>query len=139
MKAFIDTSGFKAVIDPEDDFHSQVVEIWQGLKEKEAQLVTSNYVLDETFTLLRAKCGLDTAVGFKKALAESQKSLTIYRVTVADEAEAWKWFKKKWSKLSFTDCVSFAMMERLSIEQVITFDRHFARAGFELVTGGDQY
>lgn len=139
MKVFVDTSGFKAVIDPEDEFHSSALKIWQELKEKNAQLVTSNYILDETFTLLRAKCGLDSAVEFKKVLGESQKSLTIYRVTVADEAGAWKWFKKKWSKLSFTDCVSFAMMERLSIEQVITFDRHFARAGFELVTGGDQY
>ena len=133
MKVFVDTSGFKAIVDPEDDFHQQAVEIWQKLKDKEAKLITSNYILDETFTLLRARCGLQTAIEFKKVLAESQKSLTIYRVTVSDESDAWGWFNKKWSRLSFTDCVSFAMMERLEIEKAVSFDQHFSRAGFELV------
>jgi uncharacterized protein len=132
MKVFVDTSGFKAVIDSEDEFHSQAVKIWQELKDKQAELVTSNYILDETFTLLRAKCGLESAIMFKKVLVESQKTLTIYRVTVADEADAWNWFIKKWSKLSFTDCVSFAMMERLNIKEVVSFDNHFTRAGFDM-------
>ncbi len=132
MKVFVDTRGFKAVIDSEDEFHSQAVKIWQELKDKQAELVTSNYILDETFTLLRAKCGLESAIMFKKVLVESQKTLTIYRVTVADEADAWNWFIKKWSKLSFTDCVSFAMMERLNIKEVVSFDNHFTRAGFDM-------
>jgi hypothetical protein len=111
MRVFVDTSGFKAVVDPSDDFHAQAVKVWESLKQKEAQLVISNYILDETFTLLRARCGLETAIEFKKILAKSQKSLTIFRVTVEDEANAWSWFEKNWSKLLFTDCVSFAMMK----------------------------
>lgn len=130
---FVDTSGFKAVIDPNDDFHLRAIKIWRKLKEQKAILVTSNYILDETFTLLRARCGLKTVLKFKEALFKSSQTIKIVRVTVADEALAWKWFVKSWSKLSFTDCVSFALMDRLDIKKAVTFDEHFARAGLRLV------
>jgi len=54
------------------------------------------------------------------------------RVTVADEAGAWQWFVKNWSKLLFTNCVSFAFMKRLRITRAAAFDEHFKRAGFKI-------
>ena len=132
MEIFIDTGGFKAVIDPKDDFHQKAVVIWQRFKKEKAALITSNYVLDETFTLLRARCGVKTALRFKKILSQSGRVIKIIRVTVKDEAAAWQWFIKDWSKLSFTDCVSLALAKRLGIKKVFSFDRHFARAGMKL-------
>ncbi len=35
--------------------------------------------------------------------------------------------------LSFTDCVSFALMKQHRISQVFTFDHHFLLPGFEIV------
>jgi len=131
-KVFVDTGGFKAIIDPKDEFHSRAVKIWKRLEKQKAVLVTSNYVLDETFTLLRARCGFKTAIDFKKVLAASSPVIQVIRVTVADEADAWRWFGKNWSKLSFTDCVSFAVMKRLGIKKAVAFDRHFARAGMKI-------
>jgi len=52
------------------------------------------------------------------------------RITAKDEAEAWKYFEKNWSGLSFTDCTSFAMMKRLGITKYFGYDDHFGRAGF---------
>ena len=49
---------------------------------------------------------------------------------VDDDAGAWEWFEMDWSKLSFTDCVSFAVMKRLGLTDVATFDEHFTRAKF---------
>ena len=54
-------------------------------------------------------------------------------IDVADEAQAWKWFLNDWSKLSFTDCVSFAVMKRLDIARAATFDEHFNQARFTLI------
>lgn len=129
---FADTSFFKAYIDPGDDFHLQALEIFESLKSEQGMLITSNYVLDETFTLLRVKCGLEIALEFKAILEEFEVGLKIIRVTIADEVLAWKWFVNDWGKLSFTDCVSFALMNRLEIARAAAFDNHFARAGFEI-------
>jgi len=129
---FIDTGFFKALVDGEDDFNRQAKKIWQKLEEEKTDLVTSNYVIDETLTVIRIKCGLKKALKFRDLLAENSQILKIIRVTVADEAGAWQWFIKNWSKLSFTDCVSFAVMKRLGLRRAAAFDDHFQRVGFKV-------
>lgn len=128
---FVDTSFFKALLDSRDDFHLSAVKIWDKLKIFDTFLVTSNYVLDETFTLVKQRCGRKIVHEFRKKLADGF-NFRIIRVTIIDERKAWQWFLKDWSRLSFTDCVSFAIMERLKIKRVATFDAHFSRAGFEI-------
>lgn len=128
---FIDTSMFYALVDENDDFHKQALQIWQKQKLQKIQLITSNYILDETFTLIRQRRGRKVVDEFRKNLLSEIK---IIRVTVADEAGAWGWFLQDWSDLSFTDCVSFALMKRLEIGQALTFDNHFKRAGYKLIS-----
>lgn len=129
-EVFVDTSLFKALVDPSDEFHKQAISLWDKLEAEGAILTTSNYVLDESFTLIRARCGVEAVEKFRQSLLSSTFVLKIVRVTVVDEANAWEWFLKDWSKLSFTDCVSFAIMDRLHLVRAGTFDKHFARAGF---------
>ena len=130
---FADTSFFKGLIDVGDDFHEQAKSSWQRLEEEDATIIISNYVLDESFTLIRLRCGIKIVDQFRDDIIKSSHVIKIVRVTVADEAQAWKWFLNDWSKLSFTDCVSFAVMKRLDIKRVATFDEHFNRAGFTLI------
>lgn len=129
---FVDTSFFKAYADKNDDFHTQALKIFQKLKETKTQLITTNFILDETFTLIRTKCGLTTAKEFKEILEQFESDFKIIRVLAIDEAKAWEWFLKDWSKLSFTDCVSFALMKRMEIDHVVAFDDHFQKAGFHI-------
>jgi len=126
---FVDTSFFKALIDEKDDFHAQSVDILHTLEQNKTKLVTTNYILDETITLIRIRCGLGQVKDFQRALV-ALKPLKIIRVFSKDERAAWDWFWNDWSNLSFTDCVSFAVMKRLELMEVATFDDHFARAGF---------
>lgn len=129
---FIDSSQLKALIDPTDDFHLSATTLWSKLQKENTKLITTNYILDESFTLIRKKCGLEQTVRLRQFLVNSLTQLKIVRVTVTDEAEAWSWFLKDWSNLSFTDCVSFAVMKRLNLTRVAAFDNHFARAGFKI-------
>ena len=131
-QVFIDTSFFKALVDPQDQFYNQAVAIIKKLKEEDILLITSNYILDESFTLLRVKRNLELAILLREFISKSVAAIKIARVTVADEARAWKWFLLDWSDLSFTDCVSFALMERLKLQRVATFDKDFQRAGFQI-------
>ena len=129
---FVDTSFFKAFIDEKDEFHKPAVSILEHLEKEEEFLVTTNYILDETMTLIRVKCGLQRVKDLREALVCLRK-LKIVRVLVVDEKNAWNWFWNEWSKLSFTDCVSFAVMKRLGIDGVATFDDHFVKAGFKRI------
>lgn len=130
---FVDTSFFKGLVDISDDFHQKAKLSFQKLKEEDVTIITSNYVLDESFTLIRIRCGIKIVDQFRDDIIKSSHVIKIMRVTVADEANAWKWFLKDWSKLSFTDCVSFAVMKRLDILRVATFDGDFKKAGFTIV------
>lgn len=128
---FIDTAFFKALIDANDDFHQDAVDILDRINKQSSPLITSNYILDETITLIRVKCGRERVKELQEVLLKL-KNLKLKRVTSEDEKNAWKWFWNDWSKLSFTDCVTFALMKRLDLERVATFDQHFSLAGFQV-------
>ncbi|MBI4822940.1 MAG: hypothetical protein HY805_01755 [Nitrospirae bacterium] len=52
----------------------------------------------------------------------------------AKEAGQWKLLEKYSDKdFSFTDCTSFALMERLKIKTAFTFDAHFTQYGFNQI------
>ena len=131
-QVFVDTSMFFALVNDKDEFHKSAISIWEKLKSSGIVFVTSNYMLDETFTLIRSRRGVKVVDEFRKSLT-NQYEVKIVRVMVADEAGAWEYFLKDWSHLSFTDCVSFALMKRLEITHAATFDEHFKRAGFDIV------
>ncbi|MBI4066783.1 PIN domain-containing protein [Candidatus Gottesmanbacteria bacterium] len=128
---FIDTAFFKALIDTKDDFHEDAVTILERLNKQSTQLITSNFILDETITLIRVKCGRDRVKDLQRSLLKL-KRFKIIRVISLDEKNAWEWFWNDWSRLSFTDCVSFALMKRLGLTRVATFDNHFQKAGFQV-------
>ena len=123
---FVDTGAWFAAAVPSDPDHSAASRWLAGNTEP---LLTTDYVVDETLTLLRVRGEGTRALllgeGFFNArLAE------IYTLGEADIALAWEVFKrfddKDWS---FTDCASKAVIERLGIQQAFAFDHHFEQFG----------
>ena len=49
---YIDTGAFLARYIKRDQYHQQAVEFWNQIRKKRERYFTSNFVLDETFTLL---------------------------------------------------------------------------------------
>ena len=133
LPIFIDTSFFKALVDQKDEFYDQALKINTALIKDNTMLVTTNYILDETFTLIRKRCGLAKALKLRENIANHSMTIHVVRVTTIHDAEAWTWFQNDWSGLSFTDCVSFVVMQQRNITSVATFDKHFTRAGFTIV------
>ena len=61
---------------------------------------------------------------------EASSTVRVLWVNVEDEASAWKIFKTHKDKTySFTDCTSFALMEKNVIKNAFAYDRHFAQHG----------
>lgn len=134
-KIFLDSSAFIALYAKDDEFHKKAINLLAKLKKNKSSFVTTNFILDEVYTFLRARKNKKTAVDFSKLLSESTSIIKIIRITVVDEKKAFQFFKKINGRgVSFTDCTSFALMKRLGLTLVFTFDNDFSKAGFDLIS-----
>lgn len=130
---FIDTSAFIALYLKGDEFHEQAASFLKKTDKKNVFL-TSNFILDEVYTFLRASKGRETAISFAEFLAQNSQIVVLKRISLEDEKKAFELFRKlDLSHLSFTDCTSFALMKRLEIKEAFSFDKHFAKAGLEMM------
>lgn len=123
---FTDTSAWYAYIDKSDADHAAAVKLIENLNRP---LITSNYVFDETLTLIKLRMGYHVAINLGQKLW-SQEVTSLVRVTEEDESRAWEIFVQYEDKgFSFTDCTSFAIMEHLKIDTAFAFDDHFIQYG----------
>jgi uncharacterized protein len=132
MRLFVDTSAWPALNDKNDQYHGEAVSRSVRVKQQKIQLVTSEYVFDESITIIRYRVSHKAAVVFGDVLMSST-IVSIEDITDEERLKAWALFKKYGDKeLSFTDCTSFALMMKLRLQKVFAFDDHFKQIGFEL-------
>jgi predicted nucleic acid-binding protein len=129
---YIDTGAFLARHLSKDQYHPQANAFWESIHKNNEACATSNFVLDETFTLLGRRAGYNFAAQRARNIYASE-SLQILRPTRKEELKAIDFFEKYLDhRLSFTDCVSFVLMQNKKIKRVFTFDHHFQLAGFQI-------
>jgi predicted nucleic acid-binding protein len=128
---FVDSGAFVARYIVKDPYHPASMAIWGELKG--TKLYTSNHVLDETFTILARRVGYLFAADRAERIYASS-AFDIISSTRDEEIEAIRFFRKLADQsVSFTDCISFAIMKRNWISTAFTFDRHFRDAGFRVL------
>lgn len=128
---FADTGAFLARYLGRDEHHQAAIAAWKELER--TPLFTSSHVLDEVLTLMGRRAGHGFAADRVESIYASQAIQILYS-TRADDLEAIRWFRKfSDQKVSFTDCISFALMKRWGISAAFTFDEHFALAGFQTI------
>ena len=130
---FIDTWGWLALGHRRDARHQEVKALYQSLQEKGTLCYTTDYVLDETATLLFRREAFEEAVYFMEGIfqATEERFLTVERITSERFTSAWK-LRKRFQdkpKISFTDFTSMAIMEEKGIKNVLTEDEHFMQVG----------
>jgi len=59
MSLFVDTSAFFAVLDGSDLHHPKARQIWKNLIESNEDLISTSYVLVETFALVQSRLGME--------------------------------------------------------------------------------
>jgi hypothetical protein len=132
MRLFVDTSAWLALNNKNDQYHDEAVSKITKVRQQKIQLVTSEYVFDESVTIIRYRISHRAAVAFGDALISSNVA-SIEDITDEERLKAWVLFKKYRDKdLSFTDCTSFALMVKLKLQKAFSFDNHFKQVGFEL-------
>jgi|SRR5580700_1904280 predicted nucleic acid-binding protein len=127
---FVDTAGFLALWDAGDKHHAAATGLHAELTRKRRRFLTTDYVADETVTLLVVRHSHGAAADFLETVAQSEV-LRVEWVGPDRFHAAAGFFRRHADKAwSFTDCVSFVVMQELSIRDCLTTDRHFQQAGF---------
>ncbi len=127
---FFDTAGFLALWDASDEHHAPALRLQERLRRARRRFLTSEYVADETVTLLLVRHSHRAAADFLTTIQESE-ALRLEWIDPARFHNAAEIFRKHGDKeWSFTDCTSFAIMRELRVRDAFTTDRHFREAGF---------
>jgi predicted nucleic acid-binding protein len=132
-KVFVDTSAFVALRNRAEREHQPARAALRRLVAERALLLTSNYVMAETYTALLVRVGRAEAIEWGRRLRASE-AIEVIRVDEPVDDDAWSILEshadKQWS---YVDASSFALMEREGMAEAFAFDRHFAQRGLSLV------
>jgi uncharacterized protein len=129
-RVFIDTSAFYAILDRDDSNYPQAGRIWTALLDGGEALVTTNYILVETCTLLQHRLGLQAVHTFSQDMlpvteiewiGPEQHASALLTLLTANRRQ-----------LSLVDCASFLVMRAGGIRRAFAFDQHYREQGFEM-------
>lgn len=133
MRIFLDTSGLIALSDEKDINHNRAKAYLKGKVQGGARFVVGKNILAEYLD------GVTKRVSKEKALEEldrimNSKLLVIESFIERDWDKALRYFRKYHDhRIDLTDCLSFAIMERLDLKTAFTFDSDFKTHGFDVI------
>jgi uncharacterized protein len=127
---FLDTGYVIALVNPKDQHHvsaNALAERYEGFP-----LLTTSAVLLEIGNALARNYKFAATQILQQLL--SDESTTVVHLTPEGFIQACDLYQKYPDKQwGLVDCFSFITMEKYQIRQVLTFDRHFSQAGFEIL------
>lgn len=133
---FVDAAGWMAMADGADPTHESCRRARDSHLADGGVLVTTDYVVAETLTLIRARLGPAAAERWW-AQVEASSRVRWERIGAARGRKAREWFfERPDDDASVTDCASFVVMRGLGLTRALTTGRHFSGAGFETVPAG---
>jgi hypothetical protein len=127
---FVDTGGWVALRYGRDQYHGRARSILRRLRADGIGLVTTEWVLAESVTLLKARGAVDHALALGEAIQAGRLG-HLLESTPERRRRAWDLFVRyRDRRVSWVDCASFAVMEEIGLTQFFGFDEDFVRAGF---------
>lgn len=129
---FIDTNGFVALVDEDDQHHEAAHSVREGIRLGDLEygpLYTSRFVISETATTLLYGIGHREAVEFLETLRDSS-TINILEV----DSEIFKETESRFAKyddqeISFIDHLDAVLSERFDISHIFAFEQDFATLG----------
>lgn len=129
-RVFVDSGGFFALLSADDLSHQKAQALFSRALTEDWELTTTNAVVFETHALLLNRAWNGRAVALQFLDHIEQGLCTVERIGRQDEHRALDLLRTQADKsYSLCDACSFAVMERLGIQEAIAFDRHFAQYG----------
>lgn len=131
MTVFVDTSALYALLDRSDAYHKPAARTWTGFLKSDERLITSNYILVESFTLTQSRLGIAAVRLLEEDIVPVISIHFVGRDAHRSSISALLSAGRR--NLSLVDCVSFEIMRTLGIKAAFTFDPHFKEQGFTIL------
>ena len=132
-RLFIDTWGWVTIHNKREPRHEKVESFYAEFRRQRGMAYTTDYVLDETFTLLFKRLSFFQARESMERLDEAiQKGYLQLELITPERFEQAKRLRLKFQdkpRISFTDLTSMAVMNELGITDILTQDVHFTQVG----------
>ena len=132
-EVFVDTSAWIAVSDIRDKYHNLARVEYNRLTSGHRTFVTTNLVIAETYIIIRRTGGHAQGMRILRSLRGSPLLQKIWSDSRSESLAEGILEKHIDQDFSFTDAVSFVVMQELGIKDAFTFDRHFATMGFQML------
>jgi len=129
---FVDTGAWLAILDPRDKYHHVAVAFYQKALAHYAQLLLTNLVATETYVNVLRNAGHRKAISFLNIIEQSSSVQCIWsnRELESQARDILRRYDDQ--DFSYTDAVSFALMQQRELTGAFAFDRHFSVVGFTL-------
>lgn len=127
---WVDTSAFVAWFDRTEKRHKKTDALITGFARAGTAMITSDYIVDETCTLLKARGDAHAALRFLDLLDRSAAFRLEWVGSLRFDLTRQFFRKHSDHGYSFTDCTSFVLMRELRLKDALTTDSHFIEAGF---------
>lgn len=127
---FIDTGFIIALVNERDDYHQQALELGDTLET--SYFVTTDAVLLEIGNGLSRKYKQEAIQIIEQFIYADNVEIVATSELFNNGLEEYKKYRdKQWG---LVDCLSFFVMWNKGINKVLTFDKHFKQAGFDIIT-----
>ena len=132
-EVFVDTSAWIAVSDAGDKYHSAARTAYQRIISERRTFLTTNLIIAEAYIIIRRTGGQAQAMRLLRSLRGSPRLHKVWSDASLESRAEEILEKHTDQEFSYTDAVSFVVMQEHGIEEAFTFDRHFATMGFRMV------
>jgi uncharacterized protein len=134
-RLFVDSGAWLALRSQRDQHHAEADRLFREAVQRRRVLVTTNLVLAEVHRLTLFRVGAEPALRALDRIDASQR-VVVHFASAEDHAAGRRWLVRLMPRpITYTDAVSFAVMEATGCGDVLGFDGDFAAAGFTLWSG----
>jgi predicted nucleic acid-binding protein len=133
-RLFVDSGAWIALRSRRDQYHAAADRAFRAAVERRIPLVTTNLIIAEVFRLTLFRAGREPALRAPDRI-DASPSVTVHFATSDDHVAGRRWLERLAPQpVTYTDAVSFAVIESTKCTNVLGFDADFSAAGFELWT-----
>jgi len=133
MRCFAETSFYIAVVNPSDAHYKAARTFISSFR---GRIITTEYVLIEVGNWLARTGDREVFISLSRRVASDPKTHIVAAERSLYAAGFDLYASRPDKEWSFTDCISFVVMQRFGLKDALTVDHHFGQAGYRCLLLG---